>query len=90
MLAVSVDRSAISCHSYRLHHSVSFGQMRISLAIAIAFEKFAERSEEGGSPVSLKHFTKQKLARKFLVLRKILESYVGKVCKRPFISHNTD
>ena len=55
-------------HSYILLYSVSLGQIRISLAIAIAFKGFAQRSEEVSSPVSLKRFSKQKLTRKVLIL----------------------
>ena len=65
---VSLDRSATTSHSYRLLHSVSVSQIRISLAMAIAFKRFAQRSEEGSFPAYLKRFSKQKLTRKVLIL----------------------
>ena len=60
--------SATTCHIYRLFHSISLGQIRVSLAIAIAFKRFAQRSEEGSSPTSLKDFSKGKLITKVLIL----------------------
>ena len=42
-------------------HSVSLGQIRISLEISIALKKFAQRSGEGSSPSSLRSFRKKTL-----------------------------
>ena len=54
----SVDWSATTLHRLRLLHSVSLGQIRISLAIPIALSRFPHRSEEGSSPSSLNSFSK--------------------------------
>ena len=42
-------------------HSVSLGQIRISLEISIALKRFAQRSGEGSSPSSLRSFSKKTL-----------------------------
>ena len=42
-------------------HSVSLGQIRISLEISIALKRFAQRSGEGSSPSSLRSVSKKTL-----------------------------
>ena len=64
---VSLDWFATTCHSCRLLHAVSLGQIRISLDIAIAFKRFAQRSEKDSS-ASLKRFSKLKVSKKVLIL----------------------